>query len=225
MSNPTAGTPAAAVVQAPLMPIVEAPDLFADAFLTDERGTLLFLSLWGRDTAIQELLARMTVATDEGGIRQMSLSTARGPVQVHLDRVANMEKHTGRMPPHNLFGDLVHIWLYDRLAVDPDQANHIALLLIRPGQDADEATNERLWTVVRDVCHVPLLPHWHRVLLRLLEDRGWMQRLDGHGIAAWRINLGDPQLESDISDLVRSGDLTLTEADADPVSDDHACIA
>ena len=45
------------MLKSSLMEIDEAPDLFADALLVDPADNLLFLSLWGRDTSLQEFLA------------------------------------------------------------------------------------------------------------------------------------------------------------------------
>lgn len=191
-----------------LMEVVEAPGLFADALLTDERGSLLFISLWGRDTAVQELLARMTLAGDEGGIRTLHVNAEDGPQVVHLDRMPCMEKHTGRMPPRNLFGDLIQLWVYDKLAVEPDRANRRALMLHRP-DDPDEVLQERLWTLVREVCHLPLLAEWREPVLAMLELNAWVQPLQGRSIAAWRLELGDPKLEQEISLRIRRRELRL----------------
>ena len=43
-----------------LFKLRELSDLFADACVRDEAGQLMFLSLYGRDTAIQQLLARLS---------------------------------------------------------------------------------------------------------------------------------------------------------------------
>jgi len=51
-----------------LMQVDEAPELFADAILVDAADNLLFLSLWGRDTALQEFLARLSLPSHEGGL-------------------------------------------------------------------------------------------------------------------------------------------------------------
>lgn len=51
-----------------LMQVDEAPELFADAVLVDAADNLLFLSLWGRDTALQEFLARLSLPSHEGGL-------------------------------------------------------------------------------------------------------------------------------------------------------------
>lgn len=200
--------PATPAKPAPLMELVEAPGLFADALLTDERGSLLFISLWGRDTAVQELLARMTLAGDEGGIRALHVNAEDGPQVVHLDRMPCMDKHTGRMPPRNLFGDLIQLWVYDKLAIEPDRANHRALMLHRP-DDPDEVLQERLWTLVREVCHLPLLAEWREPVLAMLELNAWVQPLRGRSIAAWRLELGDPKLEQEISLSIRRRELRL----------------
>src|SRR3546814_7688449 len=44
----------------PLYRIDECPDLMADGCVGDEQGNLVFLSIWARDTAVQEFLARLT---------------------------------------------------------------------------------------------------------------------------------------------------------------------
>jgi hypothetical protein len=174
----------------------------------------LFLSLWGRDTALQQLLAQFTIALEEGGLRALNLRTSEErSIHVSLARMGDLEKHTARMPARSLFGNLIHVWLYDRLAIEPDRANRRALLLFRPEHDADASTDDRLWLLVREVCHLPLLPHWREPVLALLESNQWMQRVDGQGISAWRLDLGKPELEAAISQLVRSRQLTFNNAD------------
>jgi len=194
---------------ASLMEVVEAPGLYADAVLTDERDSLLFISLWGRDTAIQEFLARLSVDPSEGGLRSIHLTGAQDKATVHFDRMPCLEKHTGRLPPRNLFGDLVQLWIHDRLAIEPDRANRRALFLHRELQGRQESTEQRLWDLVREVCHLPLLPAWRNEVLTLLELQGWLTPCRGIGIDAWRLELGDPGLEAEITRLVRSGVLQL----------------
>jgi hypothetical protein len=214
MLNPTPVRPVDATATPLLLEIVEAPGLFADAVLTDERGSLLFLSLWGRDTAVQQLFAQLTVKIEEGGLRALNLRHPDGHSDhIRMDCMEIVDKHTARMPAKNLFGNLIHVWLYDRLAMEPDRANRHALLLFRPNQEADESTDDRLWTLVRELCHLPLLPHWREPVLALLENQQWMQRLDGPGMSAWRLDLGKPELEAEISRMVRSRQLTLDNAD------------
>ena len=44
----------------PLFKVADVFDVYADAFVSDRQtGNLLFASFWGRDTSLQELLARL----------------------------------------------------------------------------------------------------------------------------------------------------------------------
>ena len=45
--------------------IDECGDVMADACVCGEDGDLVFLSVWARDTAIQQFLARLTLGRDE----------------------------------------------------------------------------------------------------------------------------------------------------------------
>jgi hypothetical protein len=187
------------------MSINEAPGVYADALLRDERGSLLFCSLWGRDTAIQELLARLSVSIEEGGLRSLRLEGPQGTETIHIDRMPSIEKLTGRLPPKNLFGNLVQLWLFDRLAIEPDRANRRALLLQRQTQDADTA----LWALVRNVIHVPLLDAWKDVVLDVFQQRGWIRWLRGINVDAVFVDLSADDVEAEVSRLVRERRLSI----------------
>ena len=58
--------------------IDECADLMADACIRDEQGNLIFLSIWARDTAIQQFLAQLTLSCDEDGLDQFHLITEQG---------------------------------------------------------------------------------------------------------------------------------------------------
>jgi hypothetical protein len=45
-----------------------ASGLYADAFVGTDENKLLFLSVWGLDTAIQEFLGRLSLPVTQGGI-------------------------------------------------------------------------------------------------------------------------------------------------------------
>lgn len=215
MSAPHAVTQPSAA----LMEVREAPGVYVDALLRDERGGLLFISLWGRDTALQELQARLSLSVSEGGINLLHVTHADDESRVNLDRIQCMEKHSGRLPTRNLFGDVAQLWIYDRLATEPDRANRTGLLFLR-GESRSEPSEQdrrRIWQLVREVSHLPLLPHWQAPVLDVLDARGWLRRLDdGLGVQAWRVELSDPAFEGAISQLMHAGTLCL-EPDASPV--------
>ena len=196
----------------PLMEVREAPGVYADALLRDERGGLLFVSLWGRDTALQELQARLSLSVSEGGVNLLHVTHEGVDSSINLDRIQCMEKHSGRLPTRNLFGDVAQLWIYDRLATEPDRANRTGLLFLRGDsrQPLNEQECERIWQLVREVSHLPLLPHWRKPVLNVLDFKGWLRRLDDHlGVTAWRVELSDPAFEGAISQLMHDGTLRL----------------
>lgn len=192
-----------------LMPITETPGLYADAVLTDEGHNLLFLSLWGRDTAVQEFRARLSLPVHEGGLDNFRLE---GLPFVQVGNPERLVTDSGRTPSQLIFGSLVHLWLYDRLAVEPDRANRRALLFYRPAEESTAegqwSLRDRLWSLVTETCHLPLLPAWRDTLLEAFQAAGWIKTLQGVGVAAYALDLGDDAVETVISRLIRERRLT-----------------
>ncbi len=184
------------------------PGIFCDAHLIDD-GVPRFLSLWGRDTALQEFFARLSVSEREGGLRSFRIGQCGqdGACLVSSVDADRLVKTTARRSG-TVFGELVHAWLYDRLAVEPDRANGRALLLHRDEPEA--RIEERLWALVRQTLWVPVLEHWSAELLALCREYGWIERLPGYQVGAWRLDLSDREaVEMHVSRLVRIGRLTL----------------
>lgn len=189
----------------PLYRIDECPDLMADGFVGDEQGNLVFLSIWARDTAIQEFLARLTLGANEQGLDQFHIITEQGgSIPVFVGNVENLEKRSTRVFRRTLFGSMVNLWLFDRRCVKPDKANASALALL-PRDSVHRL--DRLWSLVRDTCPLPLLEHWREATLELLQSRQMLTRLplalgplEGH-----RLALDVPALTKALGDLIRGG--------------------
>ncbi|MEA9585951.1 hypothetical protein VC279_06445 [Xanthomonas sp. WHRI 10064A] len=198
----------------PLYRIDECADLMADACVCGAQGELVFLSVWARDTAIQEFLARLTLPGDAQGLDQFHLVTGEGAsLPVFVGNVEQLEKRTTRAFRRTLFGSMVHLWLFDRRCVQPDKANASALALI---PKADAASTERLWTLVRQTCPLPLLDHWRDPVLDLLSTHAMLTRLplalgplEGH-----RLALDVPVLTQALGELIRRGVLSACAQDA-----------
>jgi len=153
----------------PLYRIDECPDLMADGCVGDEQGNLVFLSIWARDTAVQEFLARLTLGRDEQGLDQFHVITEQGAsISVFVGNVENLEKRITRAYRRTLFGSLTNVWLFDRRCVKPDKANASALALL-PRDSAHRL--DRLWALVQDTCPLPLLDYWRDTVLELLQTR------------------------------------------------------
>ncbi|MPZ47699.1 MAG: hypothetical protein GEV05_30970 [Betaproteobacteria bacterium] len=196
--------------------IDECPDLMADGCIGDEHGNLVFLSAWARDTAVQEFLARLTLGRAERGLDQFHLVTDQGAsIPVFVGCTENLEKRTTRAFRRTLFGSMVHLWLFDRRCVRPDRANASALALL-PKAVSDHT--ERLWTLVRETCPLPLLDHWRDAVLDLLQSRQMLTRLpfalgplEGH-----RLALDVPALTTALGELIRNGTLGVSQYEPAP---------
>ncbi len=190
-----------------MLVIDELHDVFCDA-LVDDDGWLVFASCWGRDTAIQELLARLTLPDSEGGLSKLTFLDDAMNRTVGIGNPDRLDKMTGRMPKANLFGDIVHLWLFDKKAVTPDFVNRRAYLLLLPDQDDYAAT----WALIKSVCPLPLLDYWQDAVVNVCRRNGWLKGIKGYRINAVSIDLPDEEFGAQLGDMIRQG---LLELDSD----------
>lgn len=189
-----------------LYPIDECPDLMVDACVCDEDRKLVFLSAWGRDTAVQEFLARLTLGRDEQGLDQFHITVDSRALPV-FPNTEFLEKRTTRQLRGTLFGSLIHLWLFDSRASLPDLANHFAYALL----DQHSAPHERLWPLVMSTCPLPLLDHWREPVMEILTTHQMLTLLPGSigSVRAWRLSIQIDVLEASVGQLVRRDQLTL----------------
>lgn len=195
-------------------------DVFVDACLRDASGKLLFMSCYGRDTSIQQMFASFTLSQSQGGLDTFHLRDAddrRHSVEVgEVGDADRLGKHTGRLPRDNLFGNLVHAWVFDQCLQRVDYANRIAWLMDRRSSLEGDCLDRRIWEIYKQLSPVPLLDHWQAPLLETTRhasitafDREALYEPLGD-IAAYRIQLEDSFLET-VSAMVKSYALTLAE--------------
>jgi len=202
-----------------LMQIDAIPDLYADAALVNAYDKLLFLSLWGRDTAIQEFLAGISLANEEGGINSFFLKTGKRDSGesirklVQIGESKRLNHHSGRMPASNVFGgDMAHLWVFDRLVTDPDLANRRTIAISRAVDTASVSTvsQSRIWHLTKAICHLPLLDHWAETIVKRFYEREWIKDFNGIGVSGALIDLSlSEEVEDEISSLIRDGVLCL----------------
>lgn len=205
----------------PLYRIKELTDLFADACVRNEAGQLLFLSVFGRDTSIQQLLASFALGAKEGGLTQFKLqSPGAGDELVLIGDAGRLEKLTGRLPRQNLFGNLTHAWIFDPALVVADRANRIVWRIFGEGRDPRSAEQRErftaeLWATLRQLMPVPLLEHWREPVLRAAaECVTGLEQLASQPIgqvSGYKLELPEAFLAT-LSALVREGELTLKPA-------------
>jgi hypothetical protein len=202
-----------------LFKLKELSDLYADACVRDESGQLMFLSLYGRDTVIQQLLAAITLKVTEGGLNTFHLEDPDGQGHVvYVGDADRLEKFTGKLPRGNLFGNLVHIWLYDSVLTRPDRSNRVAWVLVDDVQDETsrrEAIWRRIWELYKLLSPVPLLDAWEAAVLSrtsgevvtLMRETAYppLGRID-----AARIRLSD-SFPKTVSGMVKAGEVALED--------------
>lgn len=193
-----------------LYKIDEVSDLYVDAFLTDQ-SQLIFLSVWGRDTALQEFFARLTLPKSEQGLREIHLENLNTN-QTHFIDIPDIEKleKTNGRAQSKVFGQLSHVFIYDKLAIKPDALNNRALLFY-----LDEKPD--IWEIVKEACHLPLLDHWKETVLSTFEQQGWIQTLNGEGIQAIKVNFVHQYVESVLAQQIKEGCLALEKSVSGPV--------
>jgi hypothetical protein len=147
--------------------LMELSDLYSDACIRDETGRLMFISLYGRDTAILQLLAAMTLKDTEGGISTFRLSikdcnNIETIERVRVDASDRLQKHSGRLPNENLFGNLVHAWIYDPALIQPDKPNRSAWYVLNKKflRESEQEAMQGVWGLYKTLSPVPLLDDW-----------------------------------------------------------------
>jgi hypothetical protein len=198
-----------------LYKISELSDLYADACIRDEYGELMFLSLYGRDTAIQQLLAAFSLKEGYGGLSGFRLTPANdgdghAAEQVHVRSPDRLTKFSGRLPKENLFGNLVHTWIYDEALLKPDRSNKSAWLMLDEPftQEARPRLLDGIWSLYKILSPVPLLDGWKEVVIRATQAQCVRFMEDGAyppigNVTAARVTLNDT-FADDVSRMIQA---------------------
>ena len=186
------------------MVIEEIHGVFVDAVLTDEADNLVFISLWGHDTAIREMQGRLTLGLSEGGVSTFHVVSEDRRVFVRIGSIEAVQQMTGRVHT-DILGELVHLWLYQQEIVKPDLANHRAMLISKDGAP------DNLWRAVMQVSPVPLLEHWEERLLPLMRGIGMVKQLEGVNQTGFKIVINESEMALLVKQECCDGHLALKE--------------
>lgn len=199
------------VTQKNLCPIDEARDLMVDACLWESSFNLMFVSIWGRDTAIQSFIARLTLGRSDDGLTQFHIVNGMGgTIPIYVNGVDRLEKRLARTYRQTHFGSLTNLWIFDRRCIAPDKANASAVLLLPKGA---ANTTERIWSTVKETCPLPLLDHWQEPVLEILKESSMLQELpDAYGdVAGYQLNLQVDDLKLHLGNKIRQGVLKVAD--------------
>ena len=202
--------------------IKEVADVFVDACVRDETGQMLFLSCFGRDTAIQQLFAAFYLRVSEGGLEYFHLRkpNAESWEEGDLVRVGNddaLQKLSGRLPRENVFGNLAHTWIYDSAIARPDRAMRTAWVVGPEGAEKSDPrqVEDRVWDVFRLLSPVPLLDTWRPKLMEACFETCVTAMSESAypplgRVLAHKVKLPDTFVDT-VSDLVKRRKLTLAK--------------
>ena len=191
-----------------LMPIVDLNDVFTDSFLVDETGNVSFLSLIGKDTAIQEFRARWSLPVTQGGLTDFQVETQDGLVRLNIGSPESLEFLSGRLNT-NLFGSLIQVFVFKHLVQKPDNVNRKALQLFK----GNAVNQDKLWTLIKTLSPLPLLDEWRELVIDLFKNKAWLKKQPGVGhISAYSISIPEDELAGLLKANIQVGAL-LAKAD------------
>jgi hypothetical protein len=207
---------------------LEQSDVFVDACASDQHAQLLFLSVYGRDTSVQQLMARLHQPVSQGGVDTLTLRLPTEKfeaLKVQIGDARRLEKVTGRIPKAGLLGNLVHAWIFDPKILQVDHAARTAWLFDKlpdkpgPGMETSPAEHtQQTWPLVKELSPVPLMETWQETVLQHLLRVNAICRTPAVGpILVQRVEL--PELFAEwVSNSVREGALALPR-EFDPQAD------
>lgn len=189
-----------------MLQIAEVQDLFCDAYVTDENMRLVFISLIGRDTAIQQLLASFSLPLQSGGLDRISFRNSSEGNVIFVGDHTRLEKLTGRLPK-SIFGILNQTWIFDPVCQKPDRANKVAWLL-EPNRQSNGPGLPSIWPTIKMLSSIALLDAWERQLVNLLARVE--PHVSAYGVTALKVSLKQ-DYEAIVSAAVRNGELAIPE--------------
>lgn len=156
------------------------PQLHCDAAVWDHSGTLVFLSLWGRDTILQQFIAELSMPVAEGGRSDLVLGQGSETVRLGVPPKDWIAKLTGRAPATVLIAGLTQVWIHDRRASDRS-LHRGSRCFVLSRTDESSQHPQRVWQALRQVATVPLLDTWASPILEAFGEAGWIQTLPALG--------------------------------------------
>jgi hypothetical protein len=185
--------------------ITQQSGVFCDSFIANDTG-ILFASFWGRNTSLQQFLARMELPDYEGGISKLTFELSENDLQTFLlQDVKNMHKLSGRVPGTIYSKDLSHIFIYDKSTVDIDYSNYKATILYFNNTQIDDKS---IWQLIKELSPIPLLDIWMSQVISMCHQDGYIDNIDGFGgVSALIVKLDEVDFEWVISKMIKDLEL------------------
>lgn len=189
--------------------IDEIQQLYADSYLTNEKDEILFLSIWGRDTPIQELLGRLSVSDESSKLNSLTLTSQDQSQKIRIPDRRILEKHQCRLVS-DIYQNLTQVWIYDRRVIEPDIQNRKLTKLFAPWQDEPDP-----WPLIKAVSAIPLIEEWRDDLVRTFFEKKFCSYIPescGCGMRALTIDLQSEEVQNTVTEMIMSKQLMTSAA-------------
>jgi len=184
-----------------MIPIKQQTSVFCDGFVGNDTG-ILFASIWGRNTSLQQFLARMELPSDQDGISELTFETSEETTQTFLiQNVKNMQKLSGRVPETIYGNDLSHVFIYEKSTTSIDYGANKATILYFNNTQIDEKS---VWRLLKELSPIPLLDIWMTQIIDLCHREGYIDNIDGFGgVSALTTKLNEVDFEQSVSRMIQ----------------------
>lgn len=199
-------------------------DIMIDAIGRDLNGQLVFLSIYGRDGSVQQLLSRMQLSQHADRVTKVTTTFPGRPSKFEalVGDPRRLQKVTCRLPKQCLFGPLVHGWIFDPELTTPDRVNGRGWLTFDAGH-SPQMRKGATWSLVKHLSPIPLLDEWKDFVLTALRET-MVDEEAGHRCLSPTPSIGPIELsliqlpssfEALISESIRNGKLFVPTAAAE----------
>lgn len=188
-----------------IMTLKDLPDLKCDSCIANDNSELIFMSIWGRDTAIQELFAKLTIGeTNKHGFFDIKLNHHR----VFLAEGRQYTKRTLKLSKTQ-FGSLIHAFIFDKRIIEPNRDSN-SMISIYKIEDIPTIHNY-YFEAIKTLSSVPILEKWSTKIVEIAIQE---QMICEHkpilgNINATTIIVNDNTLTQIMSQSIQDGLLTL----------------
>ncbi|OCG64118.1 hypothetical protein A9G48_04125 [Gilliamella sp. wkB18] len=189
-----------------ILTLQDIPDLKCDCCIANNDSELIFLSVWGKDTAMQELCAKLTIGeTTKHGLTDIKLNHHR----VFLAEGKHYAKRTLKVTK-TLFGSLIHAFIFDKRIIEPNRDSN-SMISIYKVEDVSTRHN-RYFDAIKTLSSVPILEHWADEIVSIAKQQGMIKEHKAivGDVDATTIIVNDTILTQIMSQKIRDGILTLS---------------
>jgi hypothetical protein len=185
--------------------IEEIGDLFVESLIVDDESDLIFMSVFGRDTAVTELLARASLsATDANSLTKITVWGSWGAKRVFLDH-GRLDKKTARIPGTR-FGIICHAFLFQKDLGKADYKQQRAFQLYR---QSDMNIQDKAWRLTQNLVRFPLPDHWREDAMAIAARVCPMKKMRAvmGDIGCYEHSIDSQKMEFELSEGIREGRL------------------